>query len=986
MSKRKITPILQSKTYESPKIARVNNLLPPRLDTEIELVITKEMAAQALAEGVSIKSNARIVGGTTFTLSVSVSSNEVDSITNLNLTPSLEVSVGDAHEWTLWDVHVQLLIINYSDFRKSLFFIHSNTFTSTHPDLTFSADVNFSDEELLSPDASAITLRLVAFAEAPIVYSLPSLTPPEKFSGLLNLGATCYLNGLIQSLFHLGKFREIIYAGNGSAERGTTLHALQTVFFDLERSRTLGKSCTCTPLVAAFGWDNLDVAVQQDVHELSRLLCDRVERDLKTSGRDLEIKSLFQGKIEIFIECIDVDYRSTKIETFYDLQLHLTDQHGNFLPDIAGALAQLTAVEILEGADAYDAEKFGKQRARKGVRIVEFPAVLQLQLMRFRYNVELGDFEKVNDRFEFPEKLELAGGMYSLHTVLVHTGGVNSGHYFSYISINGQWYKFDDDRVTGVEPHVAVSYNFGGPYTMLPGNYLANVSPSPGSARARKDSPVENKPFSAYLLMYVRDDMKDSLLNQPTLSSVNPELHASLVNALRRDLEIVILEPEDVEGIVKRSVFWDARNFREIASTNFRKFPEEATVADFGLSDVSQIFVLERCMEGSRFRRLRDNACLASLTSAVDPDTLICMSMPESPQSSVLVLLKVFDPSTCTITSVHFTFMDAEDFMAELEVNISEALGLHVTEVVLKARVFLESNDGVNEVDLRDMHASFTIHDGLVFITQQSDPASLDVLEFLENVRNTVTISVTLHSIDGGEPTTLQRHADLRTLAQDFFQIPDKRVALYMDDPNCNDIPEMLAACGSTSLSDLLARSDYDASSSLHCIIMESAPDIMLCVRFFNDHVEEVGMQVLRLQGYETLADVKRMIKWDVTEPLRAMEIFEGRIIHVYEEAMFSFTSVSSLACFGKCNFLYHSLRIEKSGRGSSLLCAQIDNGEVCGHPFILDLDGVGPREALAKKLGLSDASGWRINIVGEMAEVERPAVRISASRNLNIK
>ncbi|EER08458.1 hypothetical protein Pmar_PMAR013788, partial [Perkinsus marinus ATCC 50983] len=39
------------------------------------------------------------------------------------------------------------------------------------------------------------------------------------FVGLRNHGATCYLNGLLQSLYHLGRFREIVYSVDPRAER-----------------------------------------------------------------------------------------------------------------------------------------------------------------------------------------------------------------------------------------------------------------------------------------------------------------------------------------------------------------------------------------------------------------------------------------------------------------------------------------------------------------------------------------------------------------------------------------------------------------------------------------------------------------------------------------------------------------------------------------------------------------------------------------------
>jgi ubiquitin carboxyl-terminal hydrolase 7 len=104
---------------------------------------------------------------------------------------------------------------------------------------------------------------------------------------------------------------------------------------------------------------------------------------------------------------------------------------------------------------------------------------------------------QINDRFEFPERLDLTpflnkdkegeeggeeggggvdnrGNVYLLHSVLVHSGDVNAGHYYSYIKPQkgfvkaaamaqkareqkhananngggkGQYFRFDDDEV-----------------------------------------------------------------------------------------------------------------------------------------------------------------------------------------------------------------------------------------------------------------------------------------------------------------------------------------------------------------------------------------------------------------------------------------------------------------------------------------------------------------------------------------------------------
>ena len=132
------------------------------------------------------------------------------------------------------------------------------------------------------------------------------------------------------------------------------------------------------------------------------------------------------------------------------------------------------AVETLEGDNKYFAEGYGLQDAKKGVIFEKFPPVLHLQLKRFEYDVMRDAMVKINDRIEFPTKIDLTEflseaadrsvrQMYHLHGVLVHCGDVHSGHYCAFLkpAVDKGWYKFDDDRVVGVSERDAVEENYG---------------------------------------------------------------------------------------------------------------------------------------------------------------------------------------------------------------------------------------------------------------------------------------------------------------------------------------------------------------------------------------------------------------------------------------------------------------------------------------------------------------------------------------------
>lgn len=68
------------------------------------------------------------------------------------------------------------------------------------------------------------------------------------------------------------------------------------------------------------------------------------------------IQQLFEGHHMNYIECINVDYKSTRKESFYDLQL---DVKG--CRDVYASFDKYVEVERLEGDNKYHAEQHGLQ-------------------------------------------------------------------------------------------------------------------------------------------------------------------------------------------------------------------------------------------------------------------------------------------------------------------------------------------------------------------------------------------------------------------------------------------------------------------------------------------------------------------------------------------------------------------------------------------------------------------------------------------------
>jgi len=235
---------------------------------------------------------------------------------------------------------------------------------------------------------------------------------------------------------------------------------------------------------------------------------------------------LFRGKFTNYLRCVNVEDVSTRDEDFYDLQMPVKG-----CKDLYASLDEYVKEETLEGDNQYQSERFGKQDAKKGVSFKSLPPVLELHLRRFEYDFTTDAMAKVNERFEFPTTLDMdreqrsyftaaadpnVVNVYRLHSVLVHSGGPNGGHYYAFIRplTSEQWYKFDDERVTKVKEKEAVEGQFGG----------SEHQTHPGHTPQWKFPKISN----AYMLVYVRESAIPEINVEVTADDVAAHLRSQL--------------------------------------------------------------------------------------------------------------------------------------------------------------------------------------------------------------------------------------------------------------------------------------------------------------------------------------------------------------------------------------------------------------------------------------------------------------------------
>lgn len=351
--------------------------------------------------------------------------------------------------------------------------------------LEFAPFSNLQPGRYADDDMNVVLMVKIRLEETPIDPAFSNTAPWDSrketgFVGFKNQGATCYMNSLLQTLYMLSAFRKAVYnmplPGPLNEDAGSELsYALQKVFYELQFSPTVVKT---KKLTESFGWDTTDAFTQHDVQELKLILCDELAEKMKkiAPNQPDTLSTLFQGKILNYIECVNVPYKSTREEEFSDLSLNVKGCRN-----IYESFEKYTEVEMMDGDNKYRADGFEElQDARKGVKFLKLPPVLQLHLKRFEYDTTRDAMVKINDRYEFGTEIDLScfvegsngDDKYSLHSVLVHIGDVNGGHYHAYIRPEvdtiensnrkpSQWYKFDDETVTPATEEAAVQENFG---------------------------------------------------------------------------------------------------------------------------------------------------------------------------------------------------------------------------------------------------------------------------------------------------------------------------------------------------------------------------------------------------------------------------------------------------------------------------------------------------------------------------------------------
>lgn len=265
------------------------------------------------------------------------------------------------------------------------------------------------------------------------------------YGGLKNEGATCYLNSVLQTLFHLKAFRRAVYAvpteRHKPGEKMSVVLALQRLFCRMQMQGESGKATSGVELLASFGWDENDMLVQQDVAEFINIFFERIEESMQDKEYIKNMYGIGQEMVDRVHKPAD-DLQNQWTRTRKDPpQWPLVINEVRDFNSIRAVREHIANPELIDGfdtsGDMQDLEKdlnkalasgendraeelrkkladmsplergFGKVDLQRRCLFSLLPPVLMVNLQRIQYCPLRNSAFKINSRFEFEEDLDL---------------------------------------------------------------------------------------------------------------------------------------------------------------------------------------------------------------------------------------------------------------------------------------------------------------------------------------------------------------------------------------------------------------------------------------------------------------------------------------------------------------------------------------------------------------------------------------------------
>lgn len=330
---------------------------------------------------------------------------------------------------------------------------------------------------------------------------IPSFKDKLGLRGFVNLGSTCFMSSVLQTILHNPFIRHYYLNGGHSQSNCPKSHTecmsccLNLIFQDFYTNPTLSAYGLTSFVEAAWKVKrSLAGYSEQDAHEFWQFLVQQIHKSDTASNTpvadkrgspnttenvddngdnstrcDCIIHRTFSGTLQSTLSCTACGSSRTIEDPMLDISLEIQDKIGDekiSLKDLHSCLKKYTRIEELDVL--YECSQCQKRtKVTKSLRLLRLPPVLSIQLKRFEH---IGISSKIDYHINVPPVLDVKNYIsnlfrdqittYELFGIVCHIGNVNTGHYIAYVKIRNEiWLKFDDAIVTRVPESVVKQAN-----------------------------------------------------------------------------------------------------------------------------------------------------------------------------------------------------------------------------------------------------------------------------------------------------------------------------------------------------------------------------------------------------------------------------------------------------------------------------------------------------------------------------------------------